>query len=81
MVPCNLYRLSKALSYYSLMSEVHLSVLRSLASRASVICDVVCAMGSLHCVYHTTFSSVQAVFLTFIEQAGRYYYYTHVHVC
>ena len=54
------------------MSEVHLSVLRSLSKQASVITDVVCAMGSLLSVYQTTFSNVQTVFLTFVEQAGRY---------
>ncbi len=64
-------RLSKAVSYYSLMSDVHLSVLRSLSSQASVVTDVVVAMGYLLPLYRTTFSSIQAVFLSFIEQAGR----------
>ena len=70
--PHTIYRLTKALTHYSLISEVHLSVLRSLSAQASVITDVVCAMGFLLSVYQTTFSNVQTVFLTFVEQAGRY---------
>lgn len=66
------HSLGRAVSHYSLMSEVHLSVLHTLASQASVITDVTVAMGNLLPLYRTTFAAVQNVFLSFVEQAGRY---------
>ena len=64
--------LEQAVGYYSLMSEVHLSVLSTLASQASVVTDVTVAMSNLLPLYRTTFSAVQSVFLNFVEQAGRF---------
>ncbi len=53
------------------MSEVHLSMLRGLASQAAVIVGTVCAMSTILPLYHTSYSNILSVFLTFIEQAGR----------
>ena len=57
---------------YSQMEEVHLVVLKTLASQASVMMDVACAMGTLLPAYLTSYKTIQSVFLSFIEQAGRY---------
>ena len=53
------------------MNEIHLASLRTLASQAGVMVDVVCAMGSILPAYHTSYHYAKAVFLSFIEQAGR----------
>ncbi len=53
------------------MEQVHLATLHSLASQASVMMDVVMAMGSLRPTYHTSYGYMESVFLSFIEQAGR----------
>lgn len=54
------------------MSEGHLSVLRTLASQASVFVDAVAVMGPILPIYGTSYSSIESVFLSFLEQAGRY---------
>ena len=54
-----------------MMNEIHLASLRTLASQAGVMVDVVCAMGSILPAYHTSYHYAKAVFLSFIEQAGR----------
>ena len=51
-------------------NDHHLTNLRAMANQASVIMEVVLAMGALHPVYWTSFSYIQYVFLTFVEQAG-----------
>ena len=53
------------------MNEVHLASLHTLAFQAGVMMDVVCAMGSILPAYHTSYHYAKAVFLSFIEQAGR----------
>ena len=63
--------LTKAKTSYSLMNEVHLSMLRGLASQASVIMGTVCAMAAILPSYYTSYANMLSVFLTFIEQAGR----------
>ena len=63
--------LAKLLATYSTMNEVHLASLRTLASQAGVMVDVVCAMESILPAYHTSYHYAKAVFLSFIEQAGR----------
>ena len=63
--------LTRLLASYSTMNEIHLASLRTLASQAGVMVDVVCAMRSILPVYHTSYHYAKAVFLSFIEQAGR----------
>ena len=64
--------LGRALESQSVMTEVHLATLHSLARRASVVADVVSVMSSLLPAYRTSYHYMQSVFLAFIEQAGRY---------
>ena len=55
-----------------MINEVHLATLRYLATQASVMMEVVFATGSsLLPVYQTSYSYVESVFLSFVEQAGR----------
>lgn len=63
--------LTRLLGSYSTMNEIHLASLRTLASQAGVMVDVVCAMRSILPAYHTSYHYAKAVFLSFIEQAGR----------
>ena len=63
--------LARLLASYSMMNKIHLASLRTLASQARVMVDVVCAMGSILPAYHTSYDYAKAVFLSFIEQAGR----------
>ena len=63
--------LTRLLASYSTMNEIHLASLRTLASQAGVMVDVVCAMRSILPAYHTSYHYAKAVFLSFIEQAGR----------
>ena len=51
-------------------NDHHLTSLHTMANQASVIMEVVLAMGALRAVYWASFSYVQYVFLTFVEQAG-----------
>lgn len=53
------------------MEHIHLATLHSLASRASIIMDVVIAVSSLLPAYQTSYSYMESVFLHFVEQAGR----------
>ena len=62
----------KALTSYTKVNKVHLSLLRSLASQASVITDVVLAMGSILPAYRTSYGYVKAIFVEFVKQTGRY---------
>ena len=64
----------KALTSYTKVNKVHLSLLRSLASQASVITDVVLAMGSILPAYRTSYGYVKAIFVEFVKQTGRYIY-------
>ena len=68
----SLFSLGRACAGYSLMNDVHLSVLQRLASQASVVMDVVFSMASILPAYHTSYHHLQSLFLSFIEQAGRY---------
>ena len=63
--------LTRLLGSYSTMNEIHLASLRTLASQAGVMVDVVCAMRSILPAYYTSYHYAKAVFLSFIEQAGR----------
>lgn len=67
-----IFSLSKAQAGYSLMNDVHLSMLRGLALQAGVITATVCAMAAILPAYYTSYSNILSVFLAFIEQAGRY---------
>lgn len=53
------------------MNDVHLSMLRGLASQAGVITATVCTMAAILPAYYTSYSNILSVFLAFIEQAGR----------
>ena len=50
---------------------MHLSMLRSLASQASVITEVVLAMGSILPVYTTSYNYIKSIFIEFVKQTGR----------
>lgn len=49
-----------------------MSMLRGLASQASIIMGTVCTMATVLPAYYTSYANMLSVFLTFIEQAGRY---------
>ena len=46
-------------------------MLRSLASQASVITEVVLAMGSILPVYTTSYNYIKSIFIEFVKQTGR----------
>ena len=61
----------KALDSYTKVNKVHLSMLRSLASQASVIVEVVLAMGSILPAYTTSYNYIKSIFIEFVKQTGR----------
>ena len=61
----------KALASYTKVNKVHLSMLRSLASQASVITEVVLAMGSILPAYTTSYNYIKSIFIEFVKQTGR----------
>ena len=60
----------KALASYTKVNKVHLSMLRSLASQASVIIEVVLAMGSILPAYMTSYNCIKSMF-EFVKKTGR----------
>ena len=46
-------------------------MLRSLASQASVIIEVVLAMGSILPAYTTSYNYIKSIFIEFVKQTGR----------
>lgn len=67
----NIYSFKKALACYTKVNKIHLSMLRSLASQASVITEVVLGMGSILPAYKTSYNYIKSIFIEFVKQTGR----------
>lgn len=60
------------------MNQVHLSMLRGLASQAGIIMATISSMSSILPAYYTSYDNILSVFLNFVEQTGRYNMYCYV---
>lgn len=72
MVPISFLSFKKALASYTKVNNVHLSMLRTLASQASVITEVILAMGSILPAYRTSYNYIKSIFIEFVKQIGRF---------